>query len=300
MGTQVQTSIIIINYKTPDLTVDCIRSVYAHEKNMSYEIIVVDNDSNDGSIETIKQSCPNITCLEAPLNLGFAKANNYAATKATGEYLLFLNSDAYLTKPFLEELIQIYTENKSIGIIAPRLRNSDNTIQKSVFKFPTLWRALCESFFLSTLLPNSKIFGDYRKFNYQTSKQVDFVSGACFLMNKSLFNKLKGFDESFFMYAEETDLAYRAIKTPSYFIPIGDVVHLGGGSQENVVNFNKYFFQSKLHYHQKHYGKSGLRKFIIIKIIGFGLRNILLLLVLNFKKIKFNTQIILYYAKSFI
>ncbi|MDD5455795.1 MAG: glycosyltransferase family 2 protein [Candidatus Margulisbacteria bacterium] len=293
-------SIIIVNYKTPQLVIDCIKSLYAYENKITYEIIVLDNYSQDQSIQLIKDTYPQIVVVESSKNLGFAGGNNKAAQTATGQYLLFLNSDTLITKPFLKSLIVVMESNKKIGIIGPRLRNKDHSLQESVFRFPTLWRAFCESFFLCNLFPRSKFFGDYRKFTYSDMKQVDYLSGACFLIDKLLFNTMQGFDEKFFMYAEEADLAFRLYKKGfrSYFLPAGDIIHLGKGSWKDQADFNPLFFLSQVIYHRKHYGNWGLKFFLIVKIKGYFLRNIALSFKLNFKKIRFHNQIISFYARQ--
>jgi len=294
-------SIIIINYKTPQLVIDCIKSIYEHENKISYEIIVFDNNSQDQSVRLVKEAYPQIAVIESAKNLGFAGGNNRAVQSAAGQYLLFLNSDTLVTKPFLKSLIVVMESNKKIGIMGPRLRNTDHSLQESVFRFPTLWRAFYESFFLCNLFPRSKIFGDYRKFNYNELRQVDYVSGACFLIDKLLFNTMQGFDEKFFMYAEEADLAFRLYKKGfcTYFLPAGDIIHLGKGSWTDQTDFNPLFFLSQVVYHRKHYGNWGLRLFIVYKIIGYVLRNIVLFLKFNFKKIRFHNQIISFYARQF-
>jgi GT2 family glycosyltransferase len=293
------TSIIIINYKTPQLTINCLESLYKHENKSNYETIIIDNNSKDESLELIKKKFPHIQLIESNNNLGFAGGNNLGAKQAKGKYLLFLNSDTIITEPFIDDLIINIEKKEKIGIIAPKLLNQDKTIQESVFKFPTLWRAICESFFLSSILPNNKVIGDYRNFNYDTEKQVDFVSGACFLIKKTIFDSINGFDESFFMYAEETDLTYRLHKREynAYFSPTGNIIHIGKGSQNNTPTFNPQFFKSKILYYKKHYGSFGLRIFLTTKIIGFTLRNIILLPLLKINKISFNSKIIIYYAR---
>ena len=300
MSENKQTSIIIINYKTPQLTIDCIKSIYTYEDKQDSEIILLDNCSADDSISRFKKEFPELRLLEAEKNYGFAAGNNIAVKESCGEYLLFLNSDTVLTKPILKELI-VKIDEDGFGIVAPRILNSDKTIQESVYKFPTVWRAFCESFFLSTLFPNSKYFGDYRKFKYDKSCFVDFASGACFLMKRDQYEKLNGFDERFFMYAEETDLAFRLFKKGfrTYFLAMGDVVHFGGASGPGIHAFKEQFCLSQVLYYKKHYGLWGLKLFLIMKIKGFVIRNIIFTIRGQREKVAFNKKVIGFYAKFF-
>ena len=293
-------SVIIINYKTPELTIECIRSINKFEKAVEYEIIVVDNCSKDGSLDLLNKEFPNIKIVESPKNLGFAGGNNLGVKHSAGEYLLFLNSDTYLTKPFFKDILGFYQQSQRPGVIGPRILNQDKTIQPSIFKFPTIFRAFCESFFLCSIFPRSSVFGDFRKFKYKSIKKVDFVSGACFLIARDLFNESNGFDDQYFMYAEETDLMFRLHNKGhiNYFWPYGDIIHLGGASSETQGKFNTVFFESKIKYYNKHYGINGLRLFLILKIIGYFIRNLINALLFKFNKISFNNKITATYIKS--
>jgi len=295
-----KTSIIIINYKTPQLTINCIDSLYTYEDQTDFEIILLDNGSMDGSVLLFKDKFPKIKLIDAGKNHGFAAGNNIAVKEAIGEYLLFINSDTILTGSVLKD-IEATMEYADVGIAAPRLLNMDKSIQESVYKFPTLWRAFCESFFLSTLFPKNKWVGDYRKFAYNKKRVVDFASGACLLIKRDLFNSLNGFDERFFMYAEETDLAFRLHKKGyrTYFLPVGDIIHLGGASGVGNNAFKEQFCLSKVLYYKKHYGAVGLKLFLVMQIMGFIIRNSILIFMGKKEKIAFNRKVIRFYAKSF-
>lgn len=295
-------SIIIINYKTPQLTIDCINSIKRYETDTNYEIIVLDNHSQDNSLAQIKKAHPSIIALKSDKNLGFAGGNNLAVSHATSEYLLFLNSDTYLTKPFLNKLIAFYESKTDAGMIGPRIRNRDQSVQTSVFKFPSLRHVLCECLFLCTLFPNNPHVGDYRNFNYFQTGPVDFVSGACFLIKHTLFKEANGFDARFFMYVEESDLAYRLHQKGyrHYFWADGDIVHLGGASSGISTRFCPMFFESKLKFIEKHAKKIGLRIYIILALMNLCIKNIIWLPMGRMEKIKFNNQIIKTYAKRFI
>ena len=295
-------SVIIINYKTPELLLQCIDSLYKYEDSSQFEIIVLDNDSQDNSVSLVRKKYPDIILIEAPANFGFAKGNNIAVKASTSAYLFFLNSDTILTAPVLAQLIANLKSSPAASLVAPRLLNEDKSVQASVFKFPTVMRAVFESLFLVSIFPASTLFGDYRNFDYKKPMAVDYVSGACFLMQKSLFEQVNGFDESFFMYAEEADMMLRLAKLgyQCYYHPVGDIIHLGGASSGKKDAFKAIFFESQVRFFKKHYGAIGLKLFLFFKIIGYLLRNCALIPLGKLEKAKFNHEIIKFYARKFI
>lgn len=243
-------SIIILNYKTPDLTINCLRSIYKAKVTFSFEVIVLDNNSQDNSKQKITKLFPRVKFLVEKTNHGFAQGNNLAAKKATGKFLLFLNSDTLLFADTLEKTFDFVKQQPKIGALGIKLLNKDRSTQRSVFRFPSLKLFLAELFFL----PNLGLFNDYRYFSYKKTRTVDFVSGAFILIPAKIFHQIQGFDRSFFMYAEETDLCYR-IKKLGYkiiFYPEAQLIHLGGGSTSNSKEKYQLLLNGKTNFIQKH------------------------------------------------
>lgn len=191
-------SIIIVNYKTPELTLRCIESIYTSIVDSTFEVIVADNDSQDNSKEKISHSFPSVKWISNSYNAGFGRANNLGVKHAKGEFILLLNSDMLLLPDQnLNVLLNRIKDNSKIGIIGCKLLNEDGSFQKSVYyDIGTLKRELRNNVL-------------WYKLTKPVPKKLDAVMGSFMLFRKTDFEKLKGFDEDFFMYAEELELCMR-------------------------------------------------------------------------------------------
>nr|MBI5455861.1 glycosyltransferase family 2 protein [Candidatus Levybacteria bacterium] len=236
-------SIIILNYKTKDLTTACINSIVEQYKkeldDNKFEIIVIDNNSQDESFETLsglQSAISNLKIIESKENLGFAKGCNLAASKARGENLLFLNSDTEIKDQGFLKMVNFISQNKNIGILGGKLKNLDGTSQLSSGKFYSLF-----NLFL-VLLGFNELFGLRQSPN--VIKKVDWVSGGCFMIRKDVFQKVKGFEKDFFMYIEDMELCFRVKKKGylTYFYPEIMLFHKELGSSNRtfaIVNIYK-------------------------------------------------------------
>lgn len=248
-------SIIILNYKTKDLTINCINTLVSQYKkeldDNKFEIIVVDNASNDGSFEAISNltsSTSNFNVIKSNENLGFGNGCNFGAKSAKGEFLLFLNSDTEIKDQGLLKMINFFSENKNIGVLGGKLKNADGSNQLSSGKFYSLF-----NLFLVLLGFNSA-------FSLRESpnvvKKVDWVSGACFMIRKSVFEKTRGFDKDFFMYLEDMELCFRVKKRglQTFFYPNIMLFHKELGSSNKtfaIVNI----YKGVLIFYKKHKSK---------------------------------------------
>src|SRR5690625_224040 len=191
-------SIIIINYKTPDLTSRCIDSIYKSDISFPFEIIVVDNNSQDNSKNIVITMFPDIKWIQNSYNSGFGRANNLGVKQAKGEFILLLNSDMLLLPDQnLNVLLNRIKDNSKIGVIGCKLLNEDGSFQKSYYyDIGTLKRELRNNVLWYKLMK-------------PVPKRLDAVMGSFMLFRKTDFEKLEGFDEDFFMYAEELELCMR-------------------------------------------------------------------------------------------
>jgi GT2 family glycosyltransferase len=233
----VDVSTIIVNWNSADYVIDCIESIYRETKAITFEIIVIDNASFDGCGEKLAQSYPDVVFIQSDANLGFAKANNIAASRAKGRTLLFLNPDTKVLDRAIERLCSLYWKLPNCGVLGCRLLNGDGSFQdSSVLPFPTIVNAVLDSRVLIKLFPRSKLWGWRKPFVGETGVfEVDAVSGACMMIGASLFRDLGGFSELYFMYSEDVDLCYRAHKMGfiNYHASDVPVVHYGGGSSSS-------------------------------------------------------------------
>ena len=220
-------TIVIPSYNTKRYTLDCVKSILENIKNISHEIIIVDNNSTDGSGEILNKFIKgrkNIYLLVNKKNLGFAKAVNQGIKKARGEYVLLLNSDTKIKKGSIKKLLDFVKKNKNVGVVAPRLINGKGEVQASVFHFPGIWPAIKE-FWLGKK-------GNYGQYVPKSSSPitVDAVVGAAFLITPQALKKVGFFDERYFMYFEDLDYCRRVWKKglKVYYLPASEIVHYHG------------------------------------------------------------------------
>ena len=244
-------SVIIVNYNVKELLEQCINSVLTASKNLSAEIIIVDNNSFDGSVEYIKSkfsSNPAVKIIASPLNLGFAKANNLGAKEAKGDYLLILNPDTIMQEDTLEKCLEFYKQNENTGALTCKLILPNGKLDLACRRsFPTPSVAVYRMLGLSKLFPKSKTFGKYNLTYLDENKtyEVDAIVGAFMLIKKDVYQKIKGFDEEYFMYGEDLDLCYRIKKSGRkiYYYPETSIIHYKGEStKKSSISYVNNFY----------------------------------------------------------
>lgn len=231
-------SFIIVNYKTKELTAKAISSIYKFAQNIKFEIILVDNNSQDKSVNYLKKKFPKIRLIENTGNFGFGKANNQGMEIANGEFLFLFNSDAYLIDDSISKIIQRAKEINNLGAISPLILNVDKSIQQSGGFSPSLTKVFWWMSFLDDL-PFGLVFKPYHIDHdsfYKKENELDWLTGAAMIIPKSVYNKVGGFDENIFMYGEDIELCNN-IKKAGFkivFSPAGRLIHLGQGSSKKV------------------------------------------------------------------
>lgn len=234
-------SIIIVNYNTKVLTKNCIDSIFEKTSGITFEVILVDNASTDGSVEVLAND-DRIKLIKSPVNLGFGKANNLGCQYAEGKYLFLLNSDTKLLNNAIREFFDFAEahQEEKIGAIGCLLKKEDGSYCHSYAPFPSI----CEEVLKPIVLPLSRMVGKPRRYLDRPSFRapymfVGYVTGADLFVNKSLIDQYGAFDPDFFMYYEETEMQHRWAKEGyvSCIISTPQIVHLEGGSslsRENV------------------------------------------------------------------
>ena len=236
-------SIIIVSYNTKMLLGDCLWSIFG-KLSGDFEVIVVDNASNDGSQEMLKKDfAGSVKLIESKKNLGFGPANNLAAKQAQGEFLFFLNSDTILKQDILPGLADFLADNKDIGVVTPKLLLTDGREQLYAYgRFPTILNSIIKS--AGLVSHNNSWF------------TVDWVSGAALIIRRDLFERIGGFDEKYFMYFEDIDLC-RAVYNLGFkaaVLPTVSLIHLGGKSLRQFGQRKAFYYQSQNYFYLKHYG----------------------------------------------
>lgn len=254
----VDVSVIIVNYNTLELTKNTIDSVIEKTKDLTYEIILVDNASTDGSVEFFEKEYKNkIIFVKNNENLGFGRANNKGIEISKGKYTFLLNSDTLLINNAIKILFDYMKKNENCGICGGNLFDRDLKPTHSFLKqLPSLKNELDFLWKTMTNIIENKV-GKRNDFNYsKKEKEVGYITGADMMMKKSILNKVGLFDKDFFMYFEETELTYR-IKNLGYqviSVPMAKIIHLEGKSTIFKEKKIKMFLESKYKYLYKIYG----------------------------------------------
>ncbi len=262
-------SIIIVSFNTEKLTRECIESVVKNTKGISYEFLVMDNISKDGSVEMLKglsQKLP-LTLIANKDNIGFGAANNQGMKRAKGRYLLLLNSDTFVKDNTLGEMVFWMDENPKVGISSCALKNKDGSLQGTGGYFPNLFRVFCWMFFLEDIPFLSKLIKPYHPMHpnspfykgeefFKKAQERDWLTGAYLLFRREVLNDVGYFDKDYFMYVEEIDYAYRAKEKgwQVWFLPKWAITHYGGASGTSELATLSEYKSLKVFY-KKHYPK---------------------------------------------
>lgn len=228
-------SVIIVNYNTTELTRQSVASVYAHTRENTFEVIVVDNASTDDSIMALALQFPHLRLIRNSENKGFGRANNVGIAASTGKYVFLLNSDAYLVSDAISAFYQFMESaaNANIACCGGALVSQDGSQQISYGNFPSLAEAI-SSLGLKYFYPSyfTKNLSSGQKVSFARLFTVDYVSGADMFIRRSALEKCGLFDEDFFLYFEETELSFR-FRRHGYkcvILPEVQIVHIGGAS----------------------------------------------------------------------
>lgn len=263
-------AIVIVNWNSGSQLRDCVDSIILHGVQLRIATIIVDNGSTDGSIESVA-GLENVEVIRAGSNLGFAKACNLGASVAGDtDYLLFLNPDAELGAGALQKAVEFMDSESAmnIGICGVALIDERGDVARSCARFPTPPRLAITASGLDRIFP--RLGTTMREWDHSRSCRVDQVIGAFFLIRKSLFVLLNGFDERFFVYFEEVDLAFRASRLGmrTMFLSDAKAFHAGGGTTTQVKATRLFYsLRSRILYAQKHFRPVGCF-FVIITAVA--------------------------------
>jgi len=243
-------SIIIVNWNTRDLLRRCLASVEATVRGLSWEAIVVDNASSDGSAAMVRQEFLAVRLIENSQNRGFGAANNQALRLMAGRYALLLNSDAVLTTGAVRELFDFMERTPAAAMAGGQLLNADGSRQNSVAAFPSPLTLLTNASLLEFLFPQ-RFPG--KRHDYPGPIEVDSVIGACMVVRKAAIDTVGLFDERYFFFFEETDwaLQMRAAGWKIYHVPTARIYHLQGQSIGGRLRSRIAFYRSRYQYFRK-------------------------------------------------
>ncbi len=235
MAEKASISLIYVNYKAGDHILNSLRSIQGIPLYESTEVIVVDNNSEDGSRELVKREFPETKWIDLKNNIGFGSACNVGAQESQGEYLFFVNPDTMLMRNTLEEMVSFMEKHPDAGLAGPKVLNSNGTLQENCHRsFPTPVSSFFHTLKLDKLFPKSRLFGRYNLtyLNPDEVHEVDAVSGSFMFFRRDVFREIGGFDNEFFMYGEDLDICIRVKDNGKkvYYNPRTSVVHFKGRS----------------------------------------------------------------------
>lgn len=275
-------SVILVSYNTAEMTIDALDTVYASKVDCDIEVVIIDNASVDHSVELIKQHYPNITLIENQDNVGFGRANNQALEVIQGDYVLLLNTDAFVAPDTIQKTVDYMENNPKCGLLGVRLIGSEGDLQPSCRFFPTPFNIFAQRLGLNRLLPSIRVVDNVDTDHNQT-QACDWVPGCYYLLRKAVVDTVGLFDPLYFLYSEEVDHCF-AIKRAGWeviYFADTNVVHIGGESAKSVGKISSVSRQvphlqieSELLYFRKNHGLFGVWSHIILSnladLIQFG------------------------------
>ena len=317
LAKKIDLSIIIVNYKSKAYLRSCLMSILK-ERDVEYEIIVVDNASGDGSTQMVESNFPNVCLIKNMENLGFAKANNIALKHASGKYILLLNPDTELTGNTLKTCVSFMEKEKNVAAAGCKVIYPDGRIQISCGKLPGIqsafWGGESANKIFRKLFPDKTFVGacGISLDTIDKKQEVENLLGAFVIIRKDVFSRLGYFDENMFVYFEESDLFHRIKKSGEkvMYIPETTVIHHAGGSTKSVQKAVEYYHKSQEYYLQKNYGLKNILLFRLLILASAFIKMMMLFLICRRKedfedasqqkKIMWHWNTFLYYAKKII
>lgn len=275
-------SILIVSYNTREMTLACLESVFRETRNAHFEILLVDNASTDGSAHAIRSQYPRIRLIASGENLGFAAANNLAASEASGKYLLLLNPDTLILNGAVDKMVAFADKHPDAAIVGGRTVFENGELNPtSCWRAPSLWGFVCRAIGLDALFPTSRLFNhdSYAGWKRDNEREVEIVSGCFLLIRRSIWERLEGFDRAFFMYAEDWDLCMRTRRLGyrCLMCPDAEIVHYGGASEPVKADKMIRLFVTKAQLCRKHWSRPtawmGIRLldlWALTRIFGYG------------------------------
>lgn len=260
-------SVIIVNYNVKFFLEQCLKSVFRSGKDMDMEVIVVDNNSVDGSLEMLKTKFPQVKLIANKENVGFSKANNQGIKISSGEYVLLLNPDTVVEDDTLPKTVNFMDKTPDSGGLGVKMLDGNGKfLPESKRGLPTPSVAFYKIFGMSSLFPKSKIFGKYHLGYLDNNKthSVEILSGAFMMLRKKVLDKIGYLDEDFFMYGEDIDLSWRIIKAgyKNYYYPETRIIHYKGEStKKSSINYVLVFYKAMIIFAGKHFSSKNVKLF---------------------------------------
>jgi N-acetylglucosaminyl-diphospho-decaprenol L-rhamnosyltransferase len=286
-------SVVIVSYNVKYFLEQCLSSLKKAIEGISVdgaitEVYTIDNASSDGSVDFLESRYPDFHFIRNKENSGFAKANNLVLPLCKGEFVLFLNPDTILAEDSLQICISFLREHTDAGALGVRMIDgAGRFLRESKRGFPYPAASFFKMSGLTHLFPRSKIFSSYYMghLDDDQTQTVDVLSGAFMMVRKTALDKTGGFDERFFMYAEDIDLSYRIYEAGfrNYYLPATTIIHFKGESTQKDIRYVKMFYSAMRLFMKKHFENKGNSPRLYLLNLGLRLRRSLTFFRLSFK-----------------
>lgn len=243
----VDVSVVIVSWNTRELLRDCLASIFGQTGDIAFEVIVVDNDSADGSAAMVHEGFPSVIVIENTENRGFAAANNEGMAVARGRYVLLLNPDTIVLDGAIQKTVRIAERTPNVAVLGCQVRLNEHEIQQTCFRFPSVPRILALWTGLRRAFPRTPALGwvDYQGWDRRSARDVDVVSGMYMLVRRAAVDEVGVMDDGYFVYAEETDwcFRFRAAGWRRVFTPEACIIHRDGGGHSASIASVRMFVQ---------------------------------------------------------
>lgn len=259
-------SIIINNYKTKGLLKQCLKGIYLNSPSVSFEVIVIDNNSRDGSKEMVKEKFHQVKLIESKENLGHHKGNNLGIKKTSGKYILILNTDIAILDNSIDKMYRFMQEHREVALVGPKLKNPDGSIQNSCMRFPTQMVPIYRRTFLGKLPFAKKKIDSYlmEDFDHTVTRPVDWILGACVMVRREAIEKVGPMDEYLFLYFGDVAWCRKFWEEgyKVYYFVDADIVHYHKRESASSGLFSRIFWIHIIDWikYLKKYGKNNGRK----------------------------------------
>lgn len=275
-------SVVIVSWNCKKYLLECLTSLRNPEIAPSPQIILVDNASDDGTVESVTQQFPDVTVIRNDANLGFARANNVAISHCRGRYICLLNPDVVMPCGCMEKMIEYMDSHRDIGMLGPKMLSPTGGLGDSVMKFPTLWNTLCCSLGLHRIVPRSKHFGGFMMaaFPYDQTVDVDVLTGWFWMVRREALFRVGGLDERFFMYGEDIDWCHRFHQAGWRVVFYADAAALHYGAASSSQAPSRFYVEMRranYQYFQKYHGRIASLGFLwatwvheLTRLIAYG------------------------------
>ncbi len=269
-------SVILVSYNTKEMTKKALNDLFASVGDIKMEVLIIDNASKDGSAEMLLREYPQIKLIENTQNVGFGRANNQALPLLSGQYVLLLNTDAFVQTDTLYKTMQYMEAHPTCGMLGVKLLGRDGALQPSCRYFPTAWNIFLERTNLKKLFKNTKLIDDM-SWDHNSVRSCDWVPGCYALIRKEVIDQVGLFDPRYFLYYEEVDhcLAAKRAGWEVVYFPDTTVVHIGGESakQEAAISsksrqIESLQIESELLFFRKNHGLLGVLKHLILNSLA--------------------------------